>query len=221
MKGPRKNAMIFTGGYPGHEPDKVSKWMEALLIEEGYTVDIFTDLDCLDDASSLANYDVISPLYFMGEMSEERTMNLIKAVSEFGCSLIGFHGTADGFRGNVKYNMLTGAQFAGHPLGKMTEYTVITDSRLGVPTFKVVTEQLFLMVSPAAEVLAYSEFKPKSHPYFLNIEKPIKMPVVFKYRFGKGSVFYCSLGHNYEFIESCPQLREIMRFGIKQSEKEE
>ena len=72
--------------------------MEALLIEEGYTVDIFTDLDCLDDASSLANYDVISPLYFMGEMSEERTMNLIKAVSEFGCSLIGFHGTADGFR---------------------------------------------------------------------------------------------------------------------------
>ena len=96
-------------------------------------------------------------------------MNLIKAVSEFGCSLIGFHGTADGFRGNVKYNMLTGAQFAGHPLGKMTEYTVITDSRLGVPTFKVVTEQLFLMVSPAAEVLAYSEFKPKSHPYFLSI----------------------------------------------------
>lgn len=220
MKKARKKAMIFTGGYPGHEPEKASKWMEAILKEEGYAVDILTDLSCLDEAESLANYDVISPLYFMGEMSEEKTMNLINAVSDYGCSLIGFHGTADGFRGNVKYNMLTGAQFAGHPLGKMTEYTVITDFRLGVPSFNVVTEQLFLMVSPAAEVLAYSEFKPKSHPYFSNIDKPIKMPVVFRYRFGKGSVFYCSLGHNFDFIKSCPQLREIMRFGIKWFEEE-
>lgn len=221
MKEIRKNALIFTGGYPGHDPEQVSKWMRSILQEEGYSVDIFNDLSCLDQVETLSKYDVISPLYFMGEMSEERTMNLIKAVSEYGCSLIGFHGMADGFRGNVKYNMLTGAQFAGHPLGKKTEHTIITDSCLGIPDFNVVTEQLFLMVSPAAEVLAYSEFKPKSHLYFLNIEKPIKMPVVFRYRFGKGNVFYCSLGHNIEFIESCSQFREIMRFGIKQSNKGE
>ncbi len=217
----RKRAMIFTGGYPGHEPEKVSVWLSGILKEEGYSVDVFTNLDCLDDIKKLEEYAVICPLYFMGEMSEERTMHLMEAVSKYRCALIGFHGMADGFRGNVKYNMLTGAQFAGHPLGKMTEYMVYTNESLGIPNFKVVTEQLFLMVSPAVEVLAYSEFEPQSHPYFSNIEKPIKMPVVFRHRFGGGQVFYCSLGHNMAFIETCPQLREIMKYGIRQIHMEE
>ena len=214
-------AMILAGGYPEHEPCKVSVWMKHCLESEGYDVQIYYDCSCLDEVRQLIKYDIICPLYTMGLMTKEQTYNLITAVSEYGVAIVGFHSTADGFRGNIKYHMLTGSQFVDHPLGHISEYKVITDPKLGMENFAVTTELLFLLVSPAAEVLAYAEFEPSSHPYFARNEKPIKMPIVYRYKFGEGSVFYCSLGHNMEFIESCPELSRIMRYGIQKTRSED
>lgn len=216
-----KKALIVYGGFPGHEPEEVATWFETILQQRGYDVLKTDDLSCFDDIENIKQYNLVVPCCFISRMSEERTLNLIKAVSEYGVSLLGIHGMIDAFRENLKYQMLTGAQFVGHPRGKKSRYSVhfTADSGMNMPDFEVFTEQYYMLHSPAIKVLAYCEFDPYDHIYFEKQEAPIKMPVVYTMRFGKGMVFYCSLGHNMEFINQCPQLEEIVCHGIERLEE--
>ncbi len=218
-----KKALIMFGGFPGHEPEGVASWFEDVLCQKGYEVLKTDDLACLDDIENIKQFALVVPCCFISEVSEERTLNLMKAVSEYGVSLIGIHGMVDAFRGNLKYQLMTGAQFVGHPRGKKSKYTVhfLKDSDMGIDDFEVFTEQYFMLFSPGVKILAYCEFEPYDHIYFESMEESIKMPVVYTMRFGKGNVFYCSLGHNMEFINQCPQLEEIIKYGINILEDKE
>jgi type 1 glutamine amidotransferase len=61
----------------------------------------------------------------------------------------------------------------------------------GIASFPHRSEQYYMHVDPAVEVLATTTFSGE-HAYW---KKGVKMPAVFKSRFGEGRVFYSALGH--------------------------
>ena len=90
---------------------------------------------------------------------------------------------------------MTGGQWVAHPGNDGTEYTVnicqgsgpIT---AGISDFTVVSEQYYLHVDPAIEVLATTRFPVADGLHSSN--KPIDMQVAWTKYWGKGRVVYCS-----------------------------
>ena len=71
------------------------------------------------------------------------------------------------------------------------------------------SEHYYMHVDPANEVLATTRFVPGSFPWIVDTV----MPVAWKRRWGKGRVFYCSLGHAPEDLD-VPPVREMVRRGM-------
>jgi type 1 glutamine amidotransferase len=71
------------------------------------------------------------------------------------------------------------------------------------------SEQYFMHVDPGIKVLATTTFSGKYAPW---IEGTV-MPVVWKKMYGKGRVFYTSLGHVAKDWE-VPEARTIMKRGM-------
>jgi len=72
------------------------------------------------------------------------------------------------------------------------------------------SEQYYMQVDPGNEVLAVTRFNGAVCPW---IDGTV-MPVVWKRRYGKGKVFYSSLGHVAEDFRRTPQSLEIAVRGI-------
>jgi type 1 glutamine amidotransferase len=75
--------------------------------------------------------------------------------------------------------------------------------------FSITTEQYYMHVDPSNEVLATTTFQTKSAPWV----NGAVMPVVWKRMYGKGRVFYQSIGHNAKEFE-IPEVREITKRGL-------
>ena len=71
------------------------------------------------------------------------------------------------------------------------------------------SEQYYLHVDPSNEVLATTTFSGKHADW---IEGTV-MPVVWTRRYGKGRVFYCSLGHGVKDFD-VPEAKEVVRRGL-------
>ena len=103
-----------------------------------------------------------------------------------------------------------------HP-GGMVEYTVnvsrgsspITE---GINDFKVFSEHYYMHIDPAIEVLATTRFPLIDHPHATN--KPVDMPVAWTKYWGKGKIFYCSLGHHDDVFDKCPEAALLMERGM-------
>ena len=54
-----KKALIFYGGWQGHDPAAVSARFEGLLIKNGFAVDRVEGVACLSDGDALLSYDLI------------------------------------------------------------------------------------------------------------------------------------------------------------------
>jgi type 1 glutamine amidotransferase len=150
----------------------------------------------------------------MGEISEKQEKGLLKAVQS-GVGLAGWHGgLCDSFRQNTKYQFMTGGQWVAHP-GGIIDYTVnITDKddpvTKGMSDFKMNSEQYYLHVDPNNKVLATTTFS-GDHADWID---SCTMPVVWKKVYGKGRVFYSSLGHQLSDFKNSPEAFEIMKRGI-------
>ena len=212
-----KSALIFAGGWDGHEPKLVSERFAKLLEESGYKTEIRFDQECLDDAEKLASLDLIVPCWTMGEISGERVSNISKAVVG-GTGLAGCHGgMCDSFRNNTEWQFMTGGQWVSHPGGDGQRYTVnirpgsspITE---GIEDFEVVTEHYYLHVDPAVEVLATTRFPLVTYNHISN--KPIDMPVAWTKFWGNGRVFYLSLGHHDDVFAKFPSAELLMKRGL-------
>lgn len=75
--------------------------------------------------------------------------------------------------------------------------------------FKITSEQYYMHVDPSNEVLATTTFSGKHVPW---IEGCV-MPVVWKRMWGRGRVFYTSLGHVAKDFE-VPEVLEIVHRGM-------
>ncbi|CAH1199517.1 MULTISPECIES: ThuA domain-containing protein [Paenibacillus] len=210
-------ALIVWGGWDGHEPEQVAAIFERILKEEGFEVEVSNTLDSYADAQKLLDLDLIVPLWTMGQIEQELVNNVSAAVQS-GVGLAGCHGgMCDAFRNNVDWQFMTGGQWVAHPGNDGVEYTV--NMKRGssplldhIEDFEVKSEQYYLHVDPAVEVLATTRFPIVNGPHAAN--GPVDMPVVWTKRWGAGRVFYNSLGHHADIVDMKP-VSEMMRSGFK------
>ena len=77
-----KKALIFYGGWAGHEPRAVAERTAATLSDNGFSVELCEGVDCLLDRGKLLTYDLIVPTLTMGKLPKECEDNIVFAVSE-------------------------------------------------------------------------------------------------------------------------------------------
>lgn len=213
-----RQALIVYGGWEGHEPEAVAELFRGILQADGFTTVMKTELEALGDAGLVGNSDLVIPIWTMGQIDDEAVAVLSEHVAN-GVGLAGCHGgMCDAFRGNVNWHFLTGGQWVAHPGNDGVNYRVefrkdIEDPIIeGLPDFEVSTEQYYMHVDPANQVLATTDFPVVPGPHDTNGR--VKMPVVWKRRWGNGRQFYCSLGHQRSVLERDP-LPELMRRGFR------
>lgn len=211
-----KKALIVWGGWAGHQPKEVAAIFRGQLEEAGFEVEVSDTLDSFADAEKLKALDLIIPLWTMGRIDQKLVDNVSAAVQS-GVGLAGSHGgMCDAFRENVDWQFMTGGQWVAHPGNDGVEYTVnisysTSPLTAGIEDFNVSSEQYYLHVDPAVEVLATTRFPVVPGPHSLN--KAVDMPVVWTKRWGLGRVYYNALGHQANIME-IPIVMELMRRGF-------
>ncbi|HEX7005347.1 MAG TPA: ThuA domain-containing protein [Trueperaceae bacterium] len=208
-----KRALIVYGGWPGHQPVEFQVWASERLSAEGVEVEAVDSLEPLEDQRRLEGFDLIVPIWTMGELSDEQEKGLKEAVRN-GVGLAGWHGgMGDAFRSRPTFQFMVGGQFVAHPGGDDVTYVVkfTGDDELtrGLSDFSITSEQYYLHVDPSNEVLATTVFSGETHPWVAGVE----MPVAWKRRWGEGRVFYSSLGHQRRDFD-IPEVAELTLRGM-------
>lgn len=212
-----KKALIFQGGWDGHEPILVSKRFADLLEKNNYEVRIEDNLDCLADVEELMKLDLLVACWTMGDIKHEYVVNVAKAIGA-GVGLAGCHGgMCDSFRQNTEWQFITGGQWISHPGGDGIEYMVNISHGSspiveGLEDFSVCSEHYYLHIDPAIEVLATTRFPSVNYYHISN--KPVDMPVAWTKLWGNGRVFYTSLGHHDDVFDKSPNAQIMMERGM-------
>ncbi|MFW6279088.1 MAG: ThuA domain-containing protein, partial [Bacillota bacterium] len=173
--------------------------------------------DAFCDQDKLMDLDLIVPHWTMGEITDEQLKPVLAAV-ESGVGLAGIHGgMCDAFRESTQWQFMTGGQWVSHPGGDQAEYMVNINKAAsspiveGIDDFKIKSEQYYVHVDPAVDVLATTRFPVADGPHAANGE--VDVPVVWTKRWGQGKVFYNSLGHQGDIVE-IDEVTELMRRGF-------
>lgn len=210
-----RRALIFQGGWEGHEPKEVAGILAGLLEEESFAVQVADSLEVLEE-EDLNGYDLIVPNWTQGQITQGQLKPLLQAV-ENGVGLAGLHGgMADSFRMETDYQFMVGGQWVAHPGNDGIRYEVNIVDRSHPLTsemadFTVVSEQYYMHVDPAVQVHATTRFPVADGPHIPNGQ--VDMPVVWTKRYGQGKVYYCSLGHVAEVVRM-PEVQLLMRRGM-------
>jgi uncharacterized protein len=213
-----RKALIVQGGWDGHEPVLVADIFADVLRKEGFEVKISDTLDSLLDLEYLKSLHLLVPAWTMGTITDEQCRGASTAVAS-GAGLAGCHGgMCDSFRQNVDWQFMTGGQWVAHPGGDGTPYRVNIRSASnpiteGLPDFDVSSEQYYVHVDPAVEVLATTLFPNPAARGFHSSNPEVPVPVVWAKRWGHGRVFYSSLGHHADIFHAYEPL-ELMRRGF-------
>jgi type 1 glutamine amidotransferase len=213
QSGKPKRALFVWGGWEGHEPKQCVDIFAPWLKEQGFEVEISNTLDSYLDAGKLKSLDLIVHIFTMSDIKPEQEKALEEAVKS-GVGLAGWHGgLADAHRSSVEYEFMVGGQWVAHPGGVIPyRVNVINHEDLitkGLSDFNMNSEQYYMQVDPIVEVLATTTFSGQHAPW---IEGSV-MPVVWKKMYGKGRVFYTSLGHVAKDFD-VPEAREIVKRGL-------
>lgn len=214
-----KKALIVWGGWLGHQPEEVAAIYKGILASEGFAVEVSDTLEAFSDVEKLNSLDLIVPNWTMEQETHKKAVDNVSLAVQSGVGLAGTHGgMCDMLRNNVDWQFMTGGNWVAHPGNDGVEYVVEmkhSSSPLleGIENFTVHSEQYYLHVDPAVEVLATTRFpNPKVQgPHTTN--KAVDMPVVWTKRWGLGHVFYCALGHQANII-AMPEVMEILRRGF-------
>jgi len=208
-----RKALFVWGGWDGHEPKKCVDIFAPWLKEQGFEVEISTTLDSYLDAEKMKSLDLIVQVFTMANITPQQEKGLEDAVKA-GVGMAGWHGgMADAFRSNVEYEFMVGGQWVAHPGGVIDYEVNITNHddpiTKGLADFKMHSEQYYMQVDPQNDVLATTTFSGQYAPW---IQGSV-MPVVWKKMYGKGRIFYTSLGHVAADFD-VPQAREIVKRGM-------
>ena len=208
-----KKVLMVWGGWMGHEPKKCIDIFAPWIREQGAQVTVSDTLDAYLDEDLMSSVDLIIQVWTMGTITREQEKALLKAVRG-GVGLAGWHGgLADSFRQNTEYQFMVGGQWVAHPGGVIDYEVNITDHKdpvtKGISDFKMHSEQYYMHVDPNVKVLATTTFN-ANHADWID---GAVIPVVWKKMYGKGRVFYNSLGHQAVDF-NVPEALEIMKRGI-------
>lgn len=204
------HALIFWGGWEGHDPEKMSAIFERELSARGMNIHRENSMSPLDDAEYLKSLDLMVPVWTMGEISPQQQANVASAVAG-GVGIGGVHGgMCDAFRGNLDWQWMTGGQFVGHPhVGEYTVRLTAQSSHITAPLpshFTYDSEQYYMLVDPDVNVLADMVYEHHSSRAI--------MPVIWTRRWYEGRVFNSSLGHCAEEFERYPAVLEMTIRGL-------
>ena len=191
-----KKILVVFGGRAGHQPkyfaDKISSWLKSqkakVYLSDSTTV--YTNEKLMNEL------DLIIQHITMSKITDDQLNGLLKAVKN-GTGLAGCHGgLGDSFRNNTEYQYMIGGQFVKHPGGQVN-YRVTIENRKdsitrGIKDFNIFSEQYYMHVDPALNVLATTTFSEKYDPWI----NGVIIPVVWKKKYGKGKIFYNSIGHS-------------------------
>jgi uncharacterized protein len=207
-----REALIVWGGWALHEPEPCARLVGKALEEAGFTVYIEDSTEAFADPA-IRDMNLIVPICTMWRIEKEELDNLIAAVAG-GVGLGGFHGgMGDSFRESIQYQFMCGGQLVAHP-GDFIDYRVHISRPddpivAGISDFDHHSEQYYMHVDPAIEVLATTTFTGEHAPWTAGVT----MPVAWKKTYGQGRVFYCSLGHNAEELRR-PQIFTLLSRGL-------
>lgn len=200
-----KKALFISGGWDGHQPEKIVQLFSSELQAHGLAPEIATTLEPLADAEKLESYALVFPCWTMGQLTNEQEKGLCSAVRS-GVGLAGIHGgMGDAFRGRLDYEWMVGGHFVGHP--HVGDYDVrVTDwaspITAGLPArFAYRSEQYYLMTDPGIHVLADTTY--------VHDGRVTQMPVAWIKTWGAGRVFYNALGHNPDEFTQFPAARRL------------
>ena len=214
---PAARALVLWGGYPGHQPREAVERFIPYLARAGFEVIVKDTLDAYADATLMSSLAVILQNWTTGDLTMEQFQGLSAAVRA-GTGLVGWHGgLCDAFRHMPAYQFMTGGQWLAHPGGSDARYTIdIAETAAGDPvmaglgSFSIVSEQYYLAVDPAVEVLATTTFRrPVEAPW---IEEAV-IPAVWRKPWDAGRVFYVSWGHQASDFDVTPA-RVIVERGL-------
>lgn len=208
-----KKVLFVYGGWAGHEPKECRDIFVPWLQSAGAEVFVFDNLSCYTDAVLMNSLDLIIQTWTQGTIEQNEAKGLLSAVKR-GVGLAGWHGgIGDAFRNNVDFQYMVGGQWVAHPGGVIPYEVKITDKKdpvtKGLKNFQMKSEQYYMHVDPNAKVLATTKFS-GDHDSWIN---GAVIPVVWKKTYGKGRVFYSSLGHVAKDYD-VPEALEIMKRGI-------
>lgn len=210
-----KKALIVWGGWDGHEPDKVANRFERLLKKEGFEVEVSNSMDSFNDEEYLKSLDLIIPVITMATITDDQLNAVIEAVAS-GVGIAGCHGgMADSFREAVLWQFMVGGQWISHPGGdglkhmmhiKKNSSSPIVD---GIDDFEVCTEQYYLHVDPAVNVLATTRYPVANWYHSTNGE--VDVPMMWTKMWGYGRVFYSALGHHDDVFDQYEAQETMLR----------
>jgi type 1 glutamine amidotransferase len=198
--------MVLFGGWEEHKPELSAEFAVQRVLGD-FDVSVSQDLNLLDPAV-LTGVDLLVLLWTFGEIAPAQEEALLAAVED-GLGLLTWHGSTSAFLASRAHKFLTGGQFMAHPGGEHVTYTVnfLDNDPLveGLVDVTVTSEQYYLLVDPGVKVLATTVMaNPGGDP------PAVAMPVAWKRGWGQGRVFYCSLGHTPETLDS-PSVLSMLR----------
>jgi len=77
-------AALFVGGWEGHAPSDFSNWYEALLKENGFTVDVYDTLEPLEHPEKLEDLDLITPIWSSARSGHQQEFGNMSKLQEAG-----------------------------------------------------------------------------------------------------------------------------------------
>jgi len=199
-----KKALIVYGGWEGHNPSGMATFLAGLLQQAGIEPTVTSAFEDLERIQR-DDFHLVIPVWTMEHLEPRLIQALLDAVRQ-GVGIAGFHGVIDSFRDEAEFHYMLGGQWVTHFEFAVRTYEVAIKAgnnplTQGLTNFEVTTEQYYLLVDPANTVLATMQVN------------QTEMPVVWTKSYGKGRVFYCSLGHSVETI-SHPSAQQLITRGM-------
>jgi uncharacterized protein len=212
------NVLYLYGGWPGHSPYNIAEWTRELVVGElGFEVEESQDIFTLD--RDLTGYDLIiigwNNALTTEDLTDSQEDHLLAAV-ESGTGVAAWHGAAASFRSSLRYHLMLGGDFLAHPGGEgyPHPYRVNIVDRdhevtAGVNDFGVASEQYYMSVDPNNRVLAETTFDGQHFPWLDGLTSP----VAWVRQWGRGRVFYQSVGHGPDDLAGA-DVRRLTKQGI-------
>ena len=213
-----KNVLVIYQLDPYHSPKlfvkRVVSWLE---VQKAHVI-VSNNLNSYSNKELMDSIDLVIQTVTMGSLNSAQEKGLTNAIRS-GTGIAGSHGgLADSFRNNTLYQFMIGGQFVSHPGGNVN-YTVEftkpkNDLTKNIKNFNLNSEQYYMHADPYINILATTKFSGKEFPWI----KDQEIPVCWTKNFGKGKVFYLSIGHSPDNFD-IPEVWELLTRGFKWASK--
>lgn len=221
---PAVKRVLAVGASAGWQHDTVSDALVAIHEmgrESGlWETSIRTDTQLLTyrtlerNAKNLEYFDAVF-FYTSGapEMNAEQKEALLTFVRDRGKGFLGAHSATDTFYEWPAYGELIGGYFDGHPWNQFEARIVVESPEF--PAMRPLPERFSIV----DEIYQIRNFSPRKSRLLMSLDtesvdmslpgvKHRQIPIAWSHSYGKGRVFYCSLGHRQEVWQD-PRIRAM------------